>query len=290
MADFLFDDILPDTSKDEVLSSIAKISRTALAVVKSLPKDSGVLAYSGGIDSAIMASLILDRRNDIDLLTLGRAGSSDLLASRESRVEFAKTEILFKTVEKSEIERAALRVAEIVSVTNLAHFEDCIAFWLIAERAKENGNTSYVVSANGPDELFCGYNRFRRLLDSEGYEAVEHEIIFALSQAENLGSQVRVVLSHFGLGIFEPFLKEEFKKAALDIAIQQKILKGNDLLRKRAWRCFGRSLGLRDEIVLRPKKAMQYGMGVHQVVKDMIKHGELGLEFSTKQSKIISSN
>ena len=227
MTDFLFDDILPDISKDEILNSIATISRTARAVVKSLPRDSGVLAYSGGIDSAIMASLILDGRSDTGLMTLGRTGSSDLLASQESRLEFAKTEILFKTVERSEIERAALRVAEIVSVTNLAHFEDCIAFWLIAERAKENGETSYVVSANGPDELFCGYDRFRRILDSMGYEAVEREIIFALKQAESLGSQIRVVLSQFGLRIFEPFLQEEFRKAALDIEIQQKIMKGN---------------------------------------------------------------
>ena len=53
--------------------------------------------------------------------------------------------------------------------------------------------------------------------------------------------------------------------------------KGDDRLRKRLWRLYGRTLGLPESIVTKPKKAMQYSMGIHQVVFRMVKREEIDL-------------
>ncbi len=48
-------------------------------------------------------------------------------------------------------------------------------------------------------------------------------------------------------------------------------------MRKRLWRLYGRTLGLPESIVSKPKKAMQYSMGIHQVLFKMLKRGEIEL-------------
>jgi asparagine synthase (glutamine-hydrolysing) len=165
-----------------------------------------------------------------------------------------------------------------VTPFSLSHFEDCTAFWLIAKKTREFPEINYIITANGPDELFCGYDRFRRILDSGDYENIRNEILVALSMAENLGSQVKKIMSEFGYQIREPLLDKKFRDSALRIPVEYKILPNNDLLRKRIWRCFGRFIGLQDDVVKRPKKAMQYGMGIHGIVHNMLKHGSLKLD------------
>jgi asparagine synthase (glutamine-hydrolysing) len=219
---------------------------------------------------------------------LGKKDSPDVESvSRDPALNSSDYERAILYVENDEIERSAKTVSNLVNVSNLSHFEDCVAFWLIGEKTRNLDKINYVLSANGPDELFCGYDRFRRILDSSGDGSVANEILVALKSAENLGSQVELVLSHFGLKIFEPFLTEGFKHAGLSIPVEYKILKGNDLLRKRVWRCYGRFLKLDEAIIRRPKKAMQYGMGLHQVVRGMLKRGILELEVheKTKESR-----
>lgn len=260
----------------KVVGLVNQIARSAYVATSAAPSGHSVLGYSGGIDSGILASLLSSKRNSFQLLALGRKGFSDLNAVRQRRV---LPNLTIHSFESSDVERAAKRVAEIVRVTSLSHFEDCAAFWLLGETAVMLPEVRSVLSANGPDELFCGYDRFRRILDLKGYSSVEEEMIRAIKSASNLSGEVAKILSEFGLTISEPFLSEEFRMAALSIPVQYKILTGNDLLRKRIWRCFGRFLGLPEDIVLRPKKAMQYGMGLHQIISKMLKRGTLKLDF-----------
>jgi asparagine synthase (glutamine-hydrolysing) len=275
-----FGDLLPGCDQSEIEESISKISAAADSAVDTLPRTPVVLGYSGGIDSGILASLLAAKKYRVRLLGLGRKGSSDLKAIsliKESSQSELDPDMI--SIERSDIERAAQAVSRLVQVSNLSHFEDCTAFWLLAENVASFPEFSSILSANGPDELFCGYDRFRRILDSDGYPAVESEIMSALNKASDLSRQVSRVLSEFGFGISEPFLSENFRRASLEIPFQFKILVGNDLLRKRIWRCFGRSLGLPEEIVTRPKKAMQYGMGIHAIVSSMLKRRILKLDF-----------
>ena len=241
-----------------------------------------MVAYSGGIDSSILATLVTKTETGVTLLTLGRSGSPDVMSILTSRSTFL-TKPIVSVAEKVDVENAVSEVEALVSVSSLSHFEDCVAFFLISKAVRNLTNARYVLSANGPDELFCGYDRFRRIVDLEGYDAAQNEIFVALKIAEDLASQVKKVASHFGLLVFEPFLTEEFRTNALAVPIEYKILVGNDLLRKRIWRYYGRTLGLPSATVLKPKKAMQYGMGIHNVTESMLKRGILKLEMTSKK-------
>ena len=238
---------------------------------------SSLVAFSGGIDSSILASILGHLRKNAKLLTMGLEKSADILTVSNG-IRMSRDQILIKPFHREDVEHAAIRTLNFVQVSNLSHLEDCVAFWLISEHTSKLSGMNTLLSANGPDELFCGYDRFRRILDSEGYSAIPKEITRSLVVADNLSKAVKSIGSLFGLQIAEPFLSGDFRSEGLKIPASHKILPSNDLVRKRIWRCLGRTLHLPEEVVMRPKKAMQYGMGVHQIVSSMLKRGTLKFE------------
>ena len=275
-------DLLPNVI-NKVSETLVGLESMALnAITKTLDRNY-ILTYSAGIDSTILAKLVGRLVGSATLLAVGREDSSDVRHVQND--PFIKNEknfrlLLNNKIDATDIERAATETSRLVAVSNLSHFEDCVSFWLASSEAtKIDKNLQYIVSANGPDELFCGYDRFRRILDAEGYSACEGEILRALDSAEKLRKEIGVVVSKFGFETKEPFLESTFKEYCLRIPIQFKIRAGNDILRKRIWRCLGRSLGLPNQTVMRPKKAMQYGMGVHAIVLNMLNRNRLRLEF-----------
>jgi asparagine synthase (glutamine-hydrolysing) len=271
-------DLLPGVDEELLNMKIEDLEKATREAVLLVPQDASVLAYSGGIDSSLLASLEESAGGKAKLLTMGVEKSSDVSSVSTTIQSTISADLIVKPVVRDEVERAAKLTFELVHVSTLSHLEDCIAFWLISEYARTLPHVNNLLSANGPDELFCGYDRFRRILDSEGYGAVEKEISRALDIADALSRQVKSVATHFGLGIVEPFLNHKFRSEAIKIPSEYKILPGNDLLRKRIWRCLGRSLNLPEEIVMRPKKAMQYGMGIHGIVSRMLKRGDVKFE------------
>lgn len=267
-----FEDLLPQSDQADVRSALDNLREVAVHVVANGIQDDVVIAYSSGIDSSILAELVRRQRGRVKMLTMGTLGSDDVKAATVDALSRSDGfDLDFGYFDAKEIQHAAYEVAKVVYVDNLSHFEDCLSFWLTASTVAKRGDERCILSANGPDELFCGYDRFRRILDDGGYNLVDNEILKALDAAKKLGSQVARVVSGFGLEVKEPFMHESFRKFALSLPAEYKIVKGNDLLRKRIWRCLGRTLGIPEPTVMRRKKAMQYGTGIHSVVLSMLK-------------------
>jgi len=277
-----FEDLLPEVDQEQIASTLTKLDALAQECVARSVHENSVLTYSAGIDSSILAELLRQQLGEVNLLTIGRIDSSDVrMASQDPLARSNGFRFVLENIDVKAIEEAAIQVSKIVTVSNLSHFEDCVSFWLAASAGNKIKDLHYILSANGPDELFCGYDRFRRIVDEQGYPAAEKEILKALDSADRLRKQVAIVVSKFGYETCEPFLDREFRDCSLTIPVEYKILKGNDILRKRIWRCLGRSLGVPSSTVVRQKKAMQYGMGVHTVVLSMVKKDRISIKSET---------
>jgi asparagine synthase (glutamine-hydrolysing) len=264
-------------------SLIRELDLVANRAVESCLAPNGFVLYSGGIDSTILATLVEKKvqPKSWGLFTLGVRGSKDTtnyFGEGNSVQIFSAFRKIVCEIAEDRVTLAAKKIVKMADFLSISHFEDCTAFYLISEEIKKlpEGNESILLSANGPDELFCGYDRFRRILDTDGYRAAELEIDQALNSANNLRAQVKLIATSFGLKILEPFFQAQFVDFCWKkIPIELKILKNNDLLRKRIWRSYGKYLGIPNDIATRPKKAMQYSMGLHKIIVSLVKTGEI---------------
>ncbi len=224
------------------------------------------LSFSGGLDSSILAFLGA-KYSDPFLYSVGVEGSRDLENSRDSLREIK--EALGKEIEYFEIKiskeevRKALKDMKDLGVPNslVASFEVPTYFVL------KNSERELVISGQGADELFLGYAKY--LKDPRGWERDLLKLQFEVVPFED-----RMARS-FGKKIFRPYLDEKIVEAAKKIPTSERIVEG---IRKAPLRVVAEILGVPRKIILREKKAAQYGSGVSKLMREISK--ELGVPFS----------
>ena len=124
-----------------------------------------------------------------------------------------------------------------------------------------------VISANGADELFCGYDYYRKELEN-GYEAVRERTWRDLEEEEERNyKRESSIATSLGMSIEYPYLFEEFMLQALAFPSEQNITSIDDRIRKHILRKLAIEMGVPEEFAMRPKKAMQYGSGVNKYLK-----------------------
>ena len=204
--------------------------------------------------------------------TPGRSGSGKTTLLR----------ILTKTFEIDELEEKVKNALKF-EFSSLVDFELRLAFYCIFELASENG-IKIVLSANGLDELFCGYSKYKRILKTEGEDGIKIRMVEFLEQARRNFEANRKLAKTFGITFIEPFLDEKFASFALEIPTNFKIKSPEDELRKHIIREVALDLGIPEEIALKPKKSLQYSSRIHYALKrlarrkgiDLIKARKMG--------------
>jgi asparagine synthase (glutamine-hydrolysing) len=219
------------------------------------------ISFSGGVDSSLLAKITKDLGYDIILLTMGFEDSHD--------VEFSKTmaKILgmrheTELISEKTFSDVAKKIWDMINVDNLSWNENCIAFYYVAKLAKKYDITK-VITANGIDELFCGYNSYRDFIP-EGEEAVIGLMKEKLDNEIRMMKAVNLVTSEFGVQIVQPFLSEQFIEFSKSVPLEHKIKDKDDLMRKHIVRKLALSVGVPEESALKQKKAMQYGSLIHK--------------------------
>jgi asparagine synthase (glutamine-hydrolysing) len=219
------------------------------------------ISFSGGVDSSLLAKITKDLGCDIILLTMGFEDSHD--------VEFSKTMVKtlgiqheIELISEKTFSDVARKIWDMINVDNLSWNENCIAFYYVAKLAKKY-NITKVITANGIDELFCGYNSYRDFIP-EGEEAVIGLMKEKLDNEIRMMMAVNQVTSEFGVKIIQPFLSEQFIEFAKTVPLEHKIKDKDDLMRKHIVRKLALSIGIPEESALKQKKAMQYGSLIHK--------------------------
>src|SRR3712207_9209825 len=115
-----------------------------------------------------------------------------------------------------------------INCENTSHIENCIAFFYICRTAKEN-HLSLVLSANGCDELFCGYDRYRSAYSYGGESEISMLMEHNIANEFALVKEIKIVASQLGLQVIQPFLSPRFIQFAKTIPINQKIRGSDDL-------------------------------------------------------------
>jgi asparagine synthase (glutamine-hydrolysing) len=219
------------------------------------------LAFSGGIDSTLLAKICKNMNIDTTLLTVGFPESNDV---EFSRTIARKINLHHKVleIEKDQFSVFSKQIRTEMTCRNLSHIENCIAFSYVAQLASDNG-LNVILTANGFDELFCGYNNFR-LIFSQGNDTINRTIESRILNELEIIAEIKQAVQKYDVSIMQPFLSKEFISIAMKFPIYDKIVGGDDFLRKHIIRKIALCFELPPEVIIRRKKALQYGSLIHK--------------------------
>jgi len=231
------------------------------AIKKTVPKKRIGIAFSGGVDSALISKILNDLEYDVTLLTIGFSESHDILFAKEVNVQLEFPHHVLE-IDEDSFEKISSDINKKIQTDNLSWNENCIAFYYVSKLASSL-NIDAVVTANGIDELFCGYNAYREVI-SQGESAVNKLMDEKLDNEIKMMKAVNLISSEFGVEILQPLLDQEFIKYAKTIPISDKIHDSEDLMRKHVIRKLAYEIKIPEISYTKRKKALQYGTKIHK--------------------------
>ncbi|MGQ9582387.1 MAG: asparagine synthase C-terminal domain-containing protein [Thermoplasmatota archaeon] len=209
-------------------------------------------AFSGGLDSSILAHIASRVGSGQTLYTAGLRGARDIAASRRaaSLLGLEGRHIVLE-VSEGEVLEAARALRALHPDSSLAELAIATPLFIVCSRAKEEA----VVTGDGADELFGGYHRYL----SVGGERLEAMLRADLDRLLEGGiERHRTVARSLGKSLLTPYLDEGVIGLARGLPAQEKVALGE---RKLVLRRAARALGLPEELCTQPKRAAQYGSG-----------------------------
>ncbi|MHB8601660.1 MAG: asparagine synthase C-terminal domain-containing protein [Nitrosotalea sp.] len=219
------------------------------------------ISFSGGVDSCLLAKICQDLGYNVLLLTMGFEDSHDIEFSKKMAKALGMDHEVEIISEKTFAD-VAKKIWDEINVDNLSWNENCIAFYYVAKLAKKH-KISKVITANGIDELFCGYNAYRDSI-SDGQDAILEMVKDKLDNEMRMMKAVNQIASEFDVMIVQPFLSEKFVEFGKTVPLEHKINGKDDLVRKHIVRKLALSIEVPEESALKLKKAMQYGSLIHK--------------------------
>jgi asparagine synthase (glutamine-hydrolysing) len=237
------------------------------AVMKTVPETKVAVAFSGGVDSSLLARVCSDLGKNVTLVTVGFAGSHDIGFSKKIASILGLTHRIVE-LDSAGFEQDLARVRKTIACNNTSHIENCIAYMNIARAASAKG-MNLVLSANGCDELFCGYNGYRTVYD-KGEDAIVKFMEEKISNELVLVKEISQVAQDHGVQVRQPFLWPAFVEFAKTIPLYHKIRGADDMMRKHILRQVALVVGVPEESAMKPKKALQYGSSIHKNFKKLV--------------------
>lgn len=222
----------------------------AIEIAVALRCDEGVVALSGGVDSALVAFLARQ-----ECVAVGLEGCHDLRRAKQVAGELGLA-LETVTISPGDVEEALRLVLQVIPRVDPVNASIAATLYFVAEWAEAHGHRR-ILAGQGADELFGGYARYLQTdaLDRDlkrDFEGLRHQ----LSRDQAVAGLHR---AYFSL----PYMDTRVVRAALAISPGKKVCGGVRKLPLRE--VAGRYLP--PSIALYEKKAMQYGSGVMREIQ-----------------------
>ena len=234
------------------------------AVRRSLSGLEGAaVAFSGGLDSAIIALLVSRELESTTLYTVGLPGAKDLLASKDAAEALGlRSQHVRLELDENEVLEAAGAVRRLLPSCGPVELSFLLPSYHVFLHAREGA----VVTGDGADELFGGYHRY---LDM-GAGQLETALRMDTLQLLETGIQRnRLLARSLGKQLLTPYLDVAVVELAGAIPVVQKVKDGQ---RKLVLMKAAGLLGVPSDVRSIPKSAAQYGTAISKLLR---KHPEL---------------
>jgi len=234
------------------------------------------VAFSGGVDSSIVAVLAENVGLDVQLVSVGLEGQREVLFAEEA-AEALGLPLHLQTYTVSELEETLAKVLWLIEEPHVINACIAVPFYWTAETASKLGYP-VLLAGQGADELFGGYQRYLTEYGKSGAEAVEQKMFYDVENAYRANFQRdNQVCSFSGVELRLPFIDCDVVDFSLRLPLRLKIASVEDRLRKRVLRRVARNLEIPSFMADKRKKAVQYTTGVTKALQRLAKDEGLTL-------------
>ncbi|MBS7655559.1 asparagine synthetase B [Candidatus Bathyarchaeota archaeon] len=247
-----------------------KISNLLLASIKkrSLDLKEAAVAFSGGIDSSLIAYILNKLGVKVELFTVGIKERFDCTIVKKAAEELnLPLEIQLFTID--ELKKIVKKVLWIIEEPNLMKLDVGIPVFWVSNLASQKGFKK-IFFGQGADELFGGYRKFATILIEEGSAACFKALFQSVAKAykENYERDEKIA-AYNKIALRLPYTDWNLINYAVKLPIELKIK--NEDLRKIVLREAAKLLGLPKNLIEAKKKAIQYETGVHKSLIKILK-------------------
>lgn len=247
------------------------------------------IAFSGGVDSSVVAYLAKSSGLEVQLITVGLKDQSEVQFAQEAAEEL-DLPLNLKLYSKAELEATLEKVLWLTEESSFVSTSIAIPFYWTAENTNNLG-FPVLLAGQGADELFGGYTRYLTEYTQSNAEKVSktmfHDVINAYN--DNFQRDNQVCAFH-RVELRLPFIDKDVVDFAMRLPFHLKINSVDDNIRKLVLRRVAHNLDIPDIIANKPKKAIQYTTGVTKALKLIAKNQGINLSeyISEKFGKIYS--
>ena len=239
--------------------------------------ESAAVAFSGGVDSSVVAALAKLVGIDVQLISVGLEDQQEVMFTEEA-AEALELPIHVQTYKLDELEETLTKVLWLTEQTNPVNACIAVPFFWLAETAKKLGHP-ILLAGQGADELFGGYQRYLKEYQKDGSEAVEKRMFFDVKNAYSANFQRdNQVCAYHKIELRLPFIDRLIIDFALRLPFRSKINSTEDKLRKHILRKVAQDIDVPSLMANKPKKAVQYTTGVTKALQQIAKNEGLTLQ------------
>ncbi len=220
----------------------------------------GAIAFSGGLDSSIIAALC----PETELYSVGMAGSHDIMQTkRAAQLLGMEDKLHLHELTIDDVESALPDVIKAIGSCDPLKVSIAMPLFFASKDAHNDG-IRVMLSGQGADELFAGYKRYESMKPYELELALWKDLD---NIAENNLERDDAVTMANAVELRVPYLDRDVVELALRIAPELKIREG---VRKYILRQAARDI-MPHELVLKEKKAAQYSSGIYSALEKLAK-------------------
>lgn len=263
---------------------IEELKNLLIKNIEDLTKNKEIaLAFSGGVDSAIIAKILKDLKIKFTAYVIGIENCKDFYSAEEVAKEL-NLNLKKIIIDKKEIEkelpvqikilkelyqenREKIKPETPSSKLNPVSVTSNFPLLFVEKYSKEK----YIISGLGADTLFGGFKKYIKLKEKESDEEIKKQtkILVDFDYLEDIETA-----KYFNKIILMPFLSKEIVDFCLKLPYELKI---NEKSRKYILRKLAKNIGLTDESAFREKKSAQYGTGIMKTIEKLARQKNMNI-------------
>lgn len=225
--------------------------------------------FSGGVDSVLVAHIAKQMGIQVTCYVAGMSESQDVMTAKKIANDL-KLDLRVNELTETKIQSELTDIIKAIESTNHLQVDVAIPVFFAVKLAKEDG-VRVMLTGQGADEIFAGYNWYPTLLEERGEVELNKSLWNDIENLykDTLEREDKITMYH-GIELRVPYLDLEVIKSTMSISERLKIKDGHV---KYLHRKLAEQLAIPSYVVWRPKEAAQHGSNVHQklctILQDM---------------------